>query len=163
MQNEIRPEIRKEIVLKAPLDKVWTAISDAGQFGQWFGVRFDGPFKVGEKLKGVIMPTTVNDEIAAMQKPYEGTPFEIVVGEITPQTRFSFYWHPYGVEKDYDYSREPMTLCTFALSEEAAGVRLVITESGFENIPLARRAQAFTANDGGWAAQTKLIEAYLAL
>jgi uncharacterized protein YndB with AHSA1/START domain len=163
MQNEIRQEIRKEIVLKAPLDKVWAAISNADEFGQWFGVRFDGPFKAGETLKGVIVPTTVSDEVAAMQKPYEGTPFEIVVGEITPPTRFSFYWHPYGVEKDYDYSQEPMTLCTFSLSEVAGSVQLVITETGFENIPLERRAKAFTANDGGWAAQTRLIEAYLAL
>ena len=155
-------EIRKEITLRAPLGKVWAAISNADEFGQWFGVRFDGPFIAGEKLKGVIVPTTVNDEIAAMQKPFEGAPFEIVVGEITPPTRFSFHWHPYGVEKDYDYSQEPMTLCTFALSEEADGVHLVITESGFENIPLERRAKAFTANDGGWEAQTKLIEAYLA-
>lgn len=158
MQNEIR----KEITLKAPLGKVWAAISNADEFGQWFGVRFDGAFKAGEKLSGIIVPTAVNDEIAAMQKPYEGTPFNIVVGEITPQTRFSFHWHPYGVEKDYDYSQEPMTLCTFALSEVPDGVHLVITETGFENIPLARRAQAFTANDGGWEAQTRLIEAYLA-
>lgn len=155
-------EIRKEITLKAPLGKVWAAISNADEFGQWFGVRFDGPFRAGEKLKGVIVPTIVNDDVAAMQKPYEGTPFEIVVGEITPQTRFSFSWHPYGVEKDYDYGQEPMTLCTFALSEDVKGTRLVITESGFDNIPLERRTKAFTANDGGWAAQTKLIEAYLA-
>ncbi|HTM80647.1 SRPBCC family protein [Asticcacaulis sp.] len=158
MQNEIR----KEIILKAPLEKVWAAISHADEFGQWFGVRFDGPFKASEKLRGVIVPTAVNDEIAAMQKPYEGTPFEIVVGEITPQTRFSFHWHPYGVEKDFDYSQEPMTLCTFVLSEVVEGVRLMITESGFEHIPLERRAKAFTANDGGWEAQTRLIEAYLA-
>ena len=77
MQNEIR----KEIILKAPLEKVWAAISNADEFGQWFGVRFDGPFKAGEKLSGIIVPTSVNDEIAAMQKPYEGTPFNIVVGE----------------------------------------------------------------------------------
>ncbi len=156
-------EIRKEITLKVSLDKVWAAISNADEFGQWFGVRFDGPFKAGEKLKGVIVPTTVNDEVAAMQKPYEGTPFEIVVAEITPQTRFSFHWHPYAVDKSIYYSDEPMTLCTFTLSEVADGVHLVITETGFENIPLARRAEAFTANDGGWEAQTKLIEAYLDL
>ena len=159
MQNEIR----KEIILKAPLGKVWAAITNADEFGQWFGVRFDGPFKAGEKLSGVIVPTAVNDEIAAMQKPYEGTPFEIVVGEITPQTRFSFHWHPYGVDKDNDdYSEAQMTLCTFVLSQVEGGVHLVITESGFENIPLELRAQAFTANDGGWEAQTKLIEAWLA-
>ena len=158
MQNEIR----KETILKAPLEKVWAAISHADEFGQWFGVRFDGAFKAGEKLSGIIVPTAVNDEIAAMQKPYEGTQFHIVVGEITPPTRFSFHWHPYGVEKDHDYSNEPMTLCTFALTEVDGGVHLVITESGFENIPLERRAQAFTANDGGWEAQTKLIEAWLA-
>lgn len=120
-------EIYKKIVLKAPLDKVWAAISDAGQFRQWFGVRFDGPFRAGEKL----------------------------TGEIVPRTRFSFRWHPYGMETGCDYSREPMTLCTFALSEDSEGVQLVITESGFEHIPLERRASAFAANDGGWSVQNE--------
>ncbi|MGA9658047.1 MAG: SRPBCC family protein [Asticcacaulis sp.] len=155
-------EIRKEISLKASLDKVWAAISDAQQFGLWFGVRFDGPFVAGQPLKGVIVPTTVNDEVAAAQKPHEGTPFEIKVGELTPKTCFSFYWHPYAVDKGHDYSDEPMTVCRFMLSPVEGGVHLVITESGFDKLPEHRRHEAMLMNAGGWAAQTKLIEAYLA-
>ena len=40
---------------------------------------------------------------------------------------------------------------------------LTVTESGFDQIPIERRAKAFAANEGGWAAQMKLIEKYLAM
>ena len=154
--------IEKHITLKAPLDRVWNAIADAEQFGIWFGVRFDGPFAAGQTMRGVIVPTAVNDEIAAHQKPYEGTPFEIRVDSVEPKTLFAFRWHPYAVDKNRDYSAEPMTLVTFSLAEGDDGVHLTITESGFENLSPQRRAEAFPMNDGGWQAQTRLIEAYLA-
>ncbi len=153
--------IRKEIVLKAPLDKVWAAISDASQFGQWFGMRFDGPFVAGQPISGHIVPTMVDPEVANAQKPYEGTPFSMMVGEIRPKSLFELRWHPYAIDTSKDYSSEPMTLITFALKEVEGGVHLTLTESGFENIPPERRFQAFEANDGGWTAQMKLIEAYL--
>ncbi len=154
--------IRKEITLRANLPKVWRAISDADEFGQWFGVRFDGPFEAGKSMTGHITPTVVNDEIAAHQKPYEGMPFAMVVEAIEPQTLFAFRWHPYAIDKDKDYSAEPMTLVSFALNEVEGGVHLTITESGFDKIPLMRRAEAFRMNDGGWQAQAGLIEAWLA-
>lgn len=153
--------IEKHIVLKAALDRVWAAIADSAQFGTWFGVRFDGPFEAGKPLHGVIVPTAVNDEIAAHQKPYEGTPFQIKVETIAPHTLFSFRWHPYAIDKTVDYSDEPMTLVTFALKEVADGVHLTITESGFENLSPQRRAEAFPMNEGGWQAQTGLIKAYV--
>lgn len=154
--------IIKEITLKSDLDRVWRAISEAGEFGQWFGVRFDGPFVAGKAMIGHITPTVVNDEIAAHQKPYEGMPFAMVVEAIEPQSLFSFRWHPYAVDKTKDYSAEPMTLVSFALKEVEGGVHLTITESGFDKIPVERRAEAFKMNDGGWQAQTGLIEAWLA-
>lgn len=160
--SETPDAIVKTTTLKAPLDKVWNAIANADEFGVWFGVRFEGPFVAGERLKGVITATQVDDGIAAAQKPWEGTPFEIVVETFAPKSRFAFHWHPYAADKDYDYSRDPMTLVTFDLREVEGGVHLTITESGFSKLPQHRRAEAFTMNEGGWEAQAGLIKAYLA-
>jgi uncharacterized protein YndB with AHSA1/START domain len=154
--------IEKKIVLRAPCERVWHAVSDAGEFGRWFGVAFDGPFAAGARLAGRIVPTSVDGEIANLQRPYEGKPFEILVVRVEPMRRFSFRWHPYAVDPGVDYSKEPTTLVVFELQEVSGGTLLTISESGFDKIPLARRAKAFAANDGGWTMQTKLIETYLA-
>src|SRR3982751_538461 len=112
--------IEKTILLRAPMSKVWRAISDSTQFGNWFGVKFDGPFVAGSSLRGVITPTTVNQEVGKAQKAYEGKPFEIMVDKIEPERLFSFRWHPYAIEPGVDYSSEPPTLVEFLL-EEVAG------------------------------------------
>jgi uncharacterized protein YndB with AHSA1/START domain len=155
--------IAKKTLLRAPLQRVWRAISDSSEFGSWFGVRFDGPFVAGRRLTGRIVPTTADPEIAASQKPYEGAAFEFVVDRIEPMRLFSFRWHPYAVDPGLDYSQEPPTTVVFELEEVAGGTMLTVTESGFDRIPLARRAQAFASNEQGWAAQMMLIEKYLAL
>ena len=154
--------IEKKIVLNAPLERVWQAISDADRFGAWFGVTFDGIFAAGARLTGRIAPTKVDPEVAKLQKPYEGLAFEFLVERIEPMRTIAFRWHPFAVEPGIDYSQEPTTLILFELEPVAGGVLLTVSESGFDRIPLARRAKAFAANDGGWAMQTKLIEKYLA-
>jgi uncharacterized protein YndB with AHSA1/START domain len=153
--------IEKRIVLQAPLARVWRAISDATQFGSWFGVAFDGPFAGGARLTGKIVPTTVDPAVAKLQEPHRGQPFEFSVARIEPPRRISFRWHPYAIDPKTDYSKEPMTLIVFELQEVAEGVQLTITESGFDRIPLERRAEAFKANEGGWEHQTQLIKKYL--
>jgi uncharacterized protein YndB with AHSA1/START domain len=154
--------IEKKILLRAPLKRVWRALSDSTEFGSWFGVKFDGQFTPGAVVRGVIVPTTVNAEVAKAQKEYEGRPFEITVVQMEPERRFSFRWHPFAVERGVDYSAEPTTLVVFALQEVANGVMLAVTESGFDRIPLARRAKAFTANEKGWGMVVKLIDKHLA-
>ena len=155
--------IEKQVLLKAPRERVWRALSEADQFGTWFGVRFDGPFVEGERLTGRIAPTQVDEEVAAMQTPYEGTPFEWQLEKIEPMRRIAFRWHPFGVDKTIDYSHEPMTLIVFELRDAPGGILLTVTESGFDKLPPARRAKAFEANEGGWTHQMRLIEKYLAL
>jgi uncharacterized protein YndB with AHSA1/START domain len=155
--------IQKQIVLRAPRERVWSAISDAKKFGTWFGVEFDGPFVAGSRLSGKIAPTKVDPEVAKMQQPYAGKRFEFSVERIEPMRNISFRWHPFAVEEGIDYSKEPTTLIVFELEEISGGTRLTITESGFDKIPLARRAKAFAANEGGWTHQLKLIEKYLAM
>lgn len=153
--------IEKEILLRAPRTRVWQALSDSTEFGTWFGMRFDGPFVPGANVRGVIVPTTVNAEVAEGQKAYEGTPAEITIEQMEPERLFSFRWHPYAVEPGVDYSVEPTTLVAFALEDVPDGVKLTVTESGFDRIPLARRATAFTANEEGWGMVMTLIEEYL--
>jgi uncharacterized protein YndB with AHSA1/START domain len=153
--------IEKKILLRAPRKRVWRALSDSTEFGGWFGMKFDGPFAPGAIMRGVIVPTTVNAEVAKAQKPYEGMAFEITIEQMEPERLFSFRWHPYAVERGVDYSAEPTTLVVFALEEVANGVMLTVTESGFDRIPLARRAKAFTANEEGWGMVVKLIGEYL--
>ena len=113
-------------------------------------------------MSGVIVPTTVNTEVANAQKKYEGIPFEITIERMDPERLFSFRWHPGAVDPSVDYSVEPTTLVVFALEEVADGGMLTVTESGFDRIPLARRVKAFTANEQGWNMVVKLIEEYLA-
>jgi len=153
--------IQKQIVLRAPLARVWQAISDAKQFGAWFGVEFDGPFVAGREMLGRIVPTRVDPEVARLQEPHRGKAFTAVVERIEPMKRFSFRWHPFAIDSQRDYSQEPMTLVAFELNEVSGGTELTITESGFDALPLERRADAFKANDGGWSHQSKMIEKYL--
>jgi uncharacterized protein YndB with AHSA1/START domain len=153
--------IEKKVLLRSPRARVWRAISDSAEFGSWFGVRFDGPFVARAALTGKIVPTTVDPEVAKSQKPYEGYAFEFLVDRIEPERLFSFRWHPFAVDSGVDYSKEPTTLVVFELEEAAGGTLLTISESGFDQIPLERRAKAFAANVGGWAAQAQLIENYV--
>jgi uncharacterized protein YndB with AHSA1/START domain len=153
--------IEKRIVLRAPIARVWRAISDAAEFGSWFGVEFDGPFLPGRKMVGRVVPTKVDPEVAKTQEPYAGAKFEVEIDRIEPLRLFSFRWHPFAVDPKVDYAKEPSTLVVFELTETAGGTSLTITESGFDAIPVARRAQAFKMNDGGWQAQTQLIEKYV--
>jgi uncharacterized protein YndB with AHSA1/START domain len=155
--------IEKQVLLHATRQRVWDAIADSKQFGKWFGVAFDGAFVEGARVTGRIVPTSVDAEVARLQEPHAGMAFEFSVERIEPMQRMSFRWHPFAVERDVDYSGEAKTLIVFELRDQSWGTLLTITESGFDQIPLARRAQAFAANDGGWTMQTRLIEKYLSL
>jgi uncharacterized protein YndB with AHSA1/START domain len=153
--------IEKKVLLQAPRKRVWRALADSTEFGSWFGMKFDGPFVPGASVRGTIVPTTVDAEVARAQKEYEGLPVEIAIEQMEPERLFSFRWHPFAVERGVDYSNEPTTLIVFVLEEVADGTMLSVTESGFDRIPLARRAKAFTANEQGWGMVVKLIQEYL--
>jgi uncharacterized protein YndB with AHSA1/START domain len=154
--------IEKKILLSAPRAQVWRALTDAREFGHWFGVRLDGPFVAGATVRGLITPTAVDADVAKAQEPYAGKPFEVTVERIEPERVFSFRWHPYAIEAGVDYSDEPTTLIVFSLEEVPGGIMLTVTESGFDRVPLARRSEAFTANSEGWTMMVKMIEKYLA-
>jgi uncharacterized protein YndB with AHSA1/START domain len=152
--------ITKHVTLRAPLERVWKAITDSQQFGTWFGCELDGAFVAGKPIKGAIRPTKVDAEVAAMQKPYDGMRMEWLVERIEPMRLFSFRWHPFAVDGQ-DHSNEPTTLVEFELEAAGGITKLTIRESGFDKIPLERRAKAFAANDGGWTKQAELIARYV--
>jgi len=153
--------IEKKILLRAPRERVWRALADSTEFGTWFGMKFDGPFAPGRRMRAVIVPTKVDSEVSNIQKPYEGMIYDLTVEQMEPQRVFSFRWHPHAVERDVDYSLEPTTLVVFALEDAADGVLLTVTESGFDKIPLERRAKAFTENEQGWGKMLKVFEEYI--
>jgi uncharacterized protein YndB with AHSA1/START domain len=152
--------IEKSVLLRAPLDRVWSAISDSAQFGRWFGMRFDGPFVAGSIVRGVIAPTTVDDAVARLQEPHAGMADTWEIVAVEPRRRFAYRWHPFG---GADHAGEPTTLVEFTLDETPDGVMLRITESGFDAIPAPRSTTAFEANSEGWSAQVRLVQKYLAL
>ena len=142
--------IEKRIELKAPVSRVWRALTDHREFGQWFRVNLDGPFVPGEVSRGQIT-----------YPGYEHIKWEAIVQKMEPERLFSFTWHPYAVDPNVNYSKETPTLVEFRLEKAGSGTLLVLTESGFDNIPVERRSEAFRRNDGGWTEQMKNIEAHV--
>lgn len=154
--------IEKQILLRASRERVWRALTDSSQFGRWFGVSLQGPFEPGKRVAGHIVPTTVDPEVAKMQESSVGAACDLYIECIEPMNRFSFRWHPGPEEPGPDAPDDQMTTVTFELKDAPGGVLLTITETGFDRIPLERRAKAFTDHEGGWDIQTRLIEKYLA-
>jgi uncharacterized protein YndB with AHSA1/START domain len=142
--------IEKEIFLRAPRSRVWRALTQAEEFGSWFGVQLAGPLAPQRSVTGRI--TTAG---------YEHVTFELQVQQMEPESYFAYRWHPYALDPKVDYSKEPTTLVEFHLEEATGGTRLRVSESGFEHIPLARRAEAFRMNEGGWAQQMQNIERHV--
>jgi uncharacterized protein YndB with AHSA1/START domain len=146
----MQEQIEKQIQIAAPVSRVWQALSDSRQFGEWFKVKMDGPFVAGQAAMGT------------MTYPgYEHLRIKIKIDKIEPMNAFSFFWHPYAVDPTVDYEREEPTLVQFRLEPAASGTLLTVTESGFEKVPAHRRAEAFLRNDNGWTQQMKNITAYV--
>ena len=142
--------IEKKIVLRAPRSRVWRAITNSEEFGEWFRVKLEGGFVEGATIRGKIT-----------HPGYEHLAMEMQVERIEPEQYFAYRWHPYAIDPSVDYSNEPMTLVEFRLEETEGGTLLTIVESGFEQVPVDRRAVAFRMNDQGWTQQTQNIERHV--
>ncbi|MEP7184869.1 MAG: SRPBCC family protein [Rhodanobacter sp.] len=160
--NVSTDRIEQHILLHAPVERVWRALIEPDAFGAWFGMVFDGPFVVGQPVTGRIAPTQVDPEVAKLQQPHAGKPFKLFIERIEPMRLFAWRWHPYAVDADTDYDNEPTTLVTFELEAVGNGTMLRLTESGFDRLPHARRADALRNNAAGWTMQMGNIEKYVA-
>jgi uncharacterized protein YndB with AHSA1/START domain len=142
--------IEKRIELKAPVSRVWRALTDHREFGEWFRVKLEDPFVTGQVSRGHLT-----------YPGYEHLTMEVTVQKMEPERLFSFRWHPYAVDPKIDYSTEPMTLVEFKLEPKDGGTVLLVTESGFDAIPKDRRFEAFRMNEGGWTEQMKNIQRHV--
>jgi uncharacterized protein YndB with AHSA1/START domain len=143
--------IERKILLKAPRSQVWRALANAEAFGQWFGVALEGKrFVAGERTQGQIT-----------YPGYEHLIWDVAVERVEPERVFSFRWHPYAIEPEVDYSQESETRVQFELEDMDGGTLLKVVESGFNNIPEARRLKAFRMDSRGWDEQMANIEAFL--
>lgn len=150
MNTSSTDRFEKRIELKATPARVWRALTDYREFGEWFRVNLEGPFVPGKATRGRIT-----------YPGYEHLVMEVVVQKMERERLFSFHWHPYAVDPKVDYSKEPPTLVEFRLEKSPTGTMLVVSESGFDAIPAARRDEAFRMNSGGWTEQIKNIDAHV--
>jgi uncharacterized protein YndB with AHSA1/START domain len=151
MSTTVADRIEKREILRAPRSRVWRALTNADEFGSWFGVTLQGPFVEGATVRGQIT-----------HPGYEHLAMEVFVERIEPERYIAWRWHPYAVDPQTDYSQEPTTLVEFRLDETEQGTELTIVESGFSRIPLWRRDKAFRMNDDGWTQQVRNIERHVA-
>ena len=142
--------IERMVVIGAPRSRVWRALTDPAEFGTWFGVKVEGAFAPGARVRGAIT-----------HPGYEHVTWDMAIERMEPERVFSWRWHPYAVEPGVDYSHETPTLVVFELEEVAEGTRLTVVESGFDQVPLARRAQAYRMNEQGWTHQVQAIAGYV--
>jgi uncharacterized protein YndB with AHSA1/START domain len=140
--------IERSTHIQAPRERVWRALTDAEEFGTWFGADLKGQtIAPGERVRG---PITIPG--------YTHVTFDVVFDRVEPPSLLSYRWHPHAVEPNVDYSQEEPTLVTFTLKEAPGnGTMLTVVETGFDNVPPHRRLVAFRGNSAGWEMQLKNI------
>jgi uncharacterized protein YndB with AHSA1/START domain len=151
MKTSTTDRIERSIVLRVPRSRVWRALTDAAEFGSWFGVVMKGAFAPGATVSGRVT-----------HPGYEDMIMEITIEKMEPERLFSWRWHPHAVDPKVDYSHEPTTLVVFTLADVPEGTRLTVVESGFDRVPLPRRTEAYRLNDDGWAQQLQAIARHVA-
>ena len=144
-------QIERQILINAPRARVWQALTNAEQFGRWFGAKLEGQqFVVGQRTRGQI---TICG--------FENVWFDVMVERVEPQQFFSYRWHPYAIDPAVDYDKEEPTLVTFTLNDAANNSTLVsIVESGFDKVAPQRRLEAFRMNNRGWDQQLNNLARY---
>ena len=163
--------IEKKVTLRAPQARVWRALTDAREFGEWFGVKLEGDFAPGKAVTGKFGEGLNEEAIASYQKKLGLPPSKVKMPEpntvfctverLEPQRYFSFRWIPYGIDAEVDPKNEPTTLVEFQLESVGEGTLLTIVESGFDRVPAHRRERAFRMNEGGWGGQAENIKKHV--
>jgi uncharacterized protein YndB with AHSA1/START domain len=150
--NTSTDRIERKVLINAPRARVWRAVSDAGEFGDWFGVNFKGKsFVAGKHVQGKIT-----------YPGYEHLTMDVLIERVVPEKLLSWRWHPAAIDPKVDYSQEPTTLVEFELKDADGGTLLTVVESGLDKIPLARRADVFRMNSSGWDQQMENAKKHVA-
>ncbi|WP_337171303.1 SRPBCC family protein [Gemmatimonas aurantiaca] len=163
--------IEKRVTLNAPVSRVWRALTDTREFGEWFGIRLTGAFVVGQTVSGTFDERLSADAVLEFQESLGLTPSPVDIPEaptvfctvqaIEPEHYFSFRWVPFGIDAGVDPATEPTTLVEFTLEPVVGGTQLTIVESGFDQVPAHRRERAFRMNEAGWSGQAENVKRYV--
>jgi uncharacterized protein YndB with AHSA1/START domain len=151
MNTSTTDRIEREVFLKAPRKRVWRALTDTSEFGEWFRVGLIGKrFAAGQTVSGPVL-----------HPGYEHITWSVVIEKMEPERVFSWRWQPHAIDPNKDYSKEPTTLVTFELEDRPGGTLLKVIESGFDQVPVERRETAYRGNSEGWTIQMRNIERYV--
>lgn len=142
--------IDRTIEIQAPPERVWQALTNTDELSAWFQVTIEGDIAPDRE----VWMTSVHPQHA-------GQRFRVHVTEMTPPRRLAWQWHPGEIDPSVDYSLEPRTTVTFVLEPSARGTRLVVSETGFDAIALARRAKVYGDNRQGWAEVLVWLQKYV--
>ena len=140
--SALETTIQKQTLIHAPRARVWHALTNPAQFAQWFGAEFTGSFQPGVRLEMVSTGQCSSGDGSSDQ------PFFILVDRLEPEHFFSWSWSPGSALPGQEITR-----VEFRLEEVDGGTLVSVTESGFDQISLARRAKAFEENSSGWQHQ----------
>ena len=136
---ETLSRIDRTIDIDAPPERVWRALTNAGELSTWFQVSIEGEIASGND----VWMTSVHPQ-------HSGQRWPVRIVELTPSQRMVWQWHPGEVDPSIDYSKAARTTVTFTLEPSGRGTRLSVSETGFDDIALERRAKAFADNSQGW-------------
>ena len=148
--NPETDRIEKIVELAAPVARVWRALTDHEEFGEWFRVALDGPFAVGEVTTGRVT-----------YPGHEHMRWESLTERLEPERLFAFSWPPSAVDPEGDYAPDAKVLVEFRLEPTEHGTRLTITESGFLQFPASKRLEVLRSNREGWDLQAENVAAHV--
>ncbi|NNE59565.1 MAG: SRPBCC family protein [Woeseia sp.] len=151
MKQADQDRIEKLVDLAAPISRVWRALTNHEEFGQWFRVRLDGPFKVGEMTTGNIT-----------YPGYEHVKWESMTEQMEHERLFAFSWPPRAIDPDTIYDEDAKVVVEFRLTPSEKGTCLTITETGFLQFPESKRLEVLRSNKQGWDIQAENVAAHVA-
>ena len=135
----IQDSIERRITIRAPKERVYSAITDPKQIVSWFPDAINGTLEVGDA------PTIGFGK---------DTLYRIHVVAANPHDYFAYRWVPGNADGTDGFTGDvlavPNTLVEFRLADDPKGTALTLTESGFSNLPGAVAEKKLEENTGGW-------------
>ncbi|HKO90554.1 MAG TPA: SRPBCC family protein, partial [Polyangiaceae bacterium] len=135
--------IERTLEIKQPPERVWQALTTKEGLGTWFGHKAEVDLRVGGEVK----LTWDSGDVATL-----------MIARLEPPHVFGYTWSIYGLPAE-DPRR---TYVEFTLQPTGTGTTLTMVESGFAQLPAARRSEAFRMNDQGWTEQVGNLERHVA-
>lgn len=139
--------IERDILIAAPIERVWALVTSAEHLGRWFG---DAGAEIDLRPGGALALRwqrygTVHGRVEVVDRPH----------------RVTYRWLAMR-EADVEPTPANSTLVEFTLGAEDGGTRVAVVESGFDGLDVdpAERTAAFASHTEGWAAELAELATY---